>query len=118
VRLREDDEDMPRTARLMWLLKAMKSSFIAVRIEEMEWSKFHRLVDDTVTRLRNAEGDREKVESAIRRYLNQGHKYAMSPYILWHYFVISSPGIPVRAGWWASCRRHNEPLAWTSPARS
>jgi len=43
----------------------------------MEWSKFHRLVDDTVTRLRNAEGDREKVESAIRRYLNQGYKYVI-----------------------------------------
>jgi hypothetical protein len=75
------------------------SSPIAGRIEEMEWSKFHRLVDDTVTRLRNAEGDREKVESAIRRYLNQGYKYVMSPYILWDYFAISSPGIPARAGY-------------------
>ena len=65
----------------------------------MEWSKFRRLVDDTVTRLRNAEGDLEKVESAIRRYLNQGYKYVMSPYILWDYFAISSPGIPARAGY-------------------
>ena len=48
----------------------------------MEWSKFHRLVDDTVSRLRNAEGDRQKVESVIRRYLNQGYKYVTSPYIL------------------------------------
>lgn len=65
----------------------------------MEWAKFRRLVDDTVTRLRNAEGDREKVEEAIRRFLNQGHKYVMSPMILWDYFAISSPGIPERAGY-------------------
>jgi hypothetical protein len=65
----------------------------------MEWDKFHRLVDNTVTRLRNAEGDREKVESSIRRYLNQGDKYGMSPMILWDYFAISSPGIPERAGY-------------------
>jgi hypothetical protein len=63
----------------------------------MEWDKFHHLVDDTVARLRNAEGDREKVESAIRRYLNQGYKYVMSPFILWDYFAISSPGIPEQA---------------------
>jgi hypothetical protein len=65
----------------------------------MDWDKFHRLVDDTVTRLRHGGGDREKVESAIRRYLNQGYKYVMSPMILWDYFAISSPGIPERAGY-------------------
>jgi hypothetical protein len=65
----------------------------------MEWDKFRRLVDDTVIRLRNAEGDREKIESAIRRYLNQGYKHVMSPMVLWDYFAISSPGIPERAGY-------------------
>ncbi len=65
----------------------------------MEWDKFRRLVDRTVTHLRNAEGDREKVEAAIRYYLNQGYKYVMSPMILWDYYAISSPGIPERAGY-------------------
>ena len=65
----------------------------------MDWGKFHRLVDDTVSRLRLADGDREKVESAIRRYLDLGFKYVLSPMVLWDYFVISSPGIPERAGY-------------------
>jgi hypothetical protein len=65
----------------------------------MDWDKFHRLIGDTITRLQNAEGDREKIESAIRRYLNQGYKHVMSPMILWDYFAISSPSIPERAGY-------------------
>jgi hypothetical protein len=65
----------------------------------MEWEKFHRLMDDTVIRLRNAEGDRDKIESAIRSYLNQGYKYVLSPMVLWDYFAISSPRIPERAGY-------------------
>jgi hypothetical protein len=72
---------------------------IAKRINDIKWDKFNRLVGDTVTRLRNAEGDGEKVESAIRRYLNQGYKYVMSPMVLWDYFAISSPGIPEKAGY-------------------
>ncbi len=65
----------------------------------MEWAKFRCLVDDTVARLRSAEGDRERIESAIRRYIERGHKLVMSPLILWGYFAISSPGIPERAGY-------------------
>ena len=65
----------------------------------MNWDKFRKLVADTVTRLREADGDREKIESTIRRYLNQGDKYGMSPLILWDYFAISSPGIPEKAGY-------------------
>jgi hypothetical protein len=65
----------------------------------MEWGRFHRLVANMVTRLRNAQGDREKVESAIRRFLNQGTKHGMSPMVLWDYFAISSPSIPERAGY-------------------
>jgi hypothetical protein len=65
----------------------------------MEWDKFRKLVAETVSRLREADGDREKIESAIRRYLNQGYKYVWSPMILWDYFAISSPGIPERAGY-------------------
>jgi hypothetical protein len=65
----------------------------------MNWDRFGRLREDTIARLRAAEGDRDKIEAAIRRYLNQGHKCGMSPYILWDYFAISSPGIPERAGY-------------------
>ena len=65
----------------------------------MDWDKFRRLVKQTVTRLRNADGDREKIESAIRRYLNQGYKCVLSPMVLWDYFAISYPSIPVRAGY-------------------
>jgi hypothetical protein len=65
----------------------------------MDWEKFRRLVEDTVSRLRMADGDREKIESAIRRYLDRGYKYVLSPMILWDYFAISSPGIPERAGY-------------------
>jgi hypothetical protein len=65
----------------------------------MNWDKFRNLVDDTVSRLRSAEGDREKIEFAICRYLNQGYKYVLSPMILWDYFAISSPGIPEKAGY-------------------
>jgi hypothetical protein len=55
-------------------------------------------VDETVARLRSAEGDRETIESAIRRYIDRGDKLGMSPLDLWDYFAISSPGIPQRAG--------------------
>jgi hypothetical protein len=65
----------------------------------MDWDKFHRMVDDTVARLRSADGDREKIESAIRRYIERGDRLGMSPMILWDYFAVSSPGIPERAGY-------------------
>lgn len=57
----------------------------------MQWSRFHRLVDETVARLRNAEGDREKIEAAIHRYLGLGHRQGISTMVLWPSFVISSP---------------------------
>jgi hypothetical protein len=65
----------------------------------VEWAKFRRLVDDTVARLKAADGDRERVESAIRRYIERGAKFGMSPMVLWDYFAISSPGMPERAGY-------------------
>ena len=65
----------------------------------MEWAKFRRLVDDTVARLRAANGDREKVEAAIRRFLDQGDRCGMSPAVLWDYFAVSSPSIPEKAGY-------------------
>jgi hypothetical protein len=65
----------------------------------VEWAKFRRLVDDTVVRLKAAEGDRERIEAAISRYIERGDKCGMSPLVLWDYFAISSPGIPERAGY-------------------
>jgi hypothetical protein len=65
----------------------------------MQWAKFRRLVDETVGRLRAADGDREAIESAIHRYIEHGRRLGMSPMILWDYFAISSPGIPERAGY-------------------
>jgi hypothetical protein len=65
----------------------------------MEWARFRRLVDDIVTRLKAADGDRERIESAIRLYIERGDKLGMSPMVLWDYFAISSPGIPERAGY-------------------
>jgi hypothetical protein len=65
----------------------------------LNWAKFRLLVDDTVARLKAADGNREGVESTIRRYIERGDKLGMSPMILWNYFAISSPGIPQRAGY-------------------
>lgn len=65
----------------------------------MEWAKFRRLVDDTVARLKAADGDLEKVETAIRRFVDQGDKCGMSPAVLSDYFAVSSPGIPEKAGY-------------------
>jgi hypothetical protein len=65
----------------------------------MEWDKFRRLVDDSVARLRSAEGDPQRIESAIRRYIERGNRLGMSPMILRDYFAISSPGIPEKAGY-------------------
>jgi hypothetical protein len=65
----------------------------------VQWAKFRRLLDDTVTRLKAAEGDGERIEAAIRRYLRRGDECGRSPFILWDYFAISSPGIPERAGY-------------------
>lgn len=67
--------------------------------DEMNWDKFDQLVEDTVTGLREAAGNHEKIEAVTRRYLDQGFKYVLSPLILWDYFAISSPGIPQRAGY-------------------
>jgi hypothetical protein len=65
----------------------------------VEWTKFRRLVEDTVALLKAAGGDRERIESAIRRYIERGASLGMSPLVLWDYFAISSPGIPGRAGY-------------------
>ena len=65
----------------------------------MQWAKFDKLVDDTVARLKAADGDREGIEAAIRRYIGRGDKLGASPYDLWDFFAISSPGIPERAGY-------------------
>jgi hypothetical protein len=65
----------------------------------MEWARFKRLVDETIARLKAAAGDREKIQSAIGRYLERGSKLGMSPMILWDYFAIRSPGIPQWAGY-------------------
>lgn len=65
----------------------------------MQWVKFHKLVDDTIARLKAADGDAERIEAALGRYIEQGFKYVHSPFILWDYFAISSPGIPERAGY-------------------
>ena len=65
----------------------------------MQRAKFLRLRDNTVTRLQAAGGDRERIESAIRRYIERGDKLGASPYDLWDYFAISAPGIPERAGY-------------------
>ena len=65
----------------------------------MEWAKFRRLVEDTVALLKAADGDRERIESAIRRYIERGARLGMSPLVLWDHFAISSPGVPERAGY-------------------
>jgi hypothetical protein len=65
----------------------------------VDWKKFDRLVSDTVGRLKAAEGDPEAVEASILRYIEQGDKLGASPYDLWDFFAISSPGIPERAGY-------------------
>jgi hypothetical protein len=54
----------------------------------MEWAKFRRLVDDIVARLKAANGDREIIEAAIRRYIERGEKLGASPYDLWDFFAI------------------------------
>ena len=64
-----------------------------------KWVKFHRLVKDTVALLRAADGDQEKIQSAIRRYLGCGRTLEMSPTVLWDSFPISSPGMPEKAGY-------------------
>ena len=65
----------------------------------MDWEKFSLLVQDTIFRLREADGDRDKIEAAIRCYLDLGNNYVHSPTILWDCFAISSPGIPEKAGY-------------------
>ena len=65
----------------------------------VQWAKFRRLVDDIVARLKAADGDREGIEAAIRRYIERGDKLGASPYDLWDFFAISSPPIPERAGY-------------------
>lgn len=58
------------------------------------------MVDDIIARLKAADdGDREGIEAAIRRYIDRGTKLRASPYDLWDFFAISSPGIPERAGY-------------------
>ena len=65
----------------------------------MQWAKFRKLKDDTAVRLKAASGNHEGIEAAIRRYIEEGDKFGMSPMILMDYFAISSPGIPERAGY-------------------
>jgi len=57
------------------------------------------LVDDIIARLKAADGDREGIEAAIHRYIERGTKLGASPYDLWDFFAISSPGMPERAGY-------------------
>jgi hypothetical protein len=73
----------------------------------VEWAKFRRLVDDIVARLKAADGNREGMEAAIRQYIVRGNKLGASPYDLWDFFAISSPGIPERAG---SCGYESEQI--------
>jgi hypothetical protein len=68
----------------------------------MQWAKFLRLRDETVARLKAAAGDRERIESTVRWYIERGSKLGASPYDLWDFFAISSPGIPERAGYCGS----------------
>ena len=71
----------------------------------MEWARFRRLVDDVIARLQAADGDCEGIEAAVR-YIERGDKLGASPYDLWDFFAISSPGIPERAGYcWAECEQ-------------
>jgi hypothetical protein len=70
-----------------------------VKGDTVEWAKFRRLCDDTVARLKAADGNREQIESAIRRYVERGDKLGASPLDLWDFFGISSPNIPERAGY-------------------
>lgn len=65
----------------------------------MNWDRFRQLVEDTVSRLRSADGDREKIETAIRRFINQGYRNIKSPLTLYDYFSISSPSLPEKAGY-------------------
>jgi hypothetical protein len=58
-----------------------------------------RLIEDTVARLREADSDQEAIESALRNYIDTGDRLNLSPYVLWDYFAISSPGLPEQAGY-------------------
>lgn len=65
----------------------------------MDWAKFRKLVAETVLKLKAADRDWERIEVALRKYIEGGEKYGMSPLILWDYFAISSPGIAEQAGY-------------------
>jgi hypothetical protein len=67
------------------------------RVCQIQWAKFPRMVDDTVARLKAADGDSEGIEVAIRRYIERGDQLGGSPYDLWDFFAISSPGLPETA---------------------
>lgn len=85
----------------------------------MEWAKYGKLVEDTIARLRIADGDREGIESAIRRYIARGDVFGMSPMTLWDDFAISAPGIPERAGYCAAeCERMGAVFERLSKERS
>jgi hypothetical protein len=69
------------------------------RVSAVQWAKFHKLVNETVARLKAADGDRERIEDSIRRYIERGDKLGAPPYDLWDFFSISTPGIPELAGY-------------------
>ena len=84
----------------------------------MEWAKFLKLVADTVARLKAADGDRERIEAAVRRYIERGNKLGASPLDLWDFFAISSPGIPEKAGYCGvECEQIVAVFDWLSKER-
>jgi len=70
----------------------------------MNWDRFHELVDDTVSRLRESADNPSGMRAAIRHYLSRGSRLGMSPAILWDYFCASHPGIVGRAGYTGAAR--------------
>lgn len=65
----------------------------------MDWDQFNKLVEETVSRLRESADKPAEIRAAIRHYLSRGSKLGMSPTILWDYFCVSHPGIVGRAGY-------------------
>ena len=69
------------------------------RTHGVKWAKFRRHVDVVTALLKAADGDSDGVEAAVRHYIERDDKLGASPYVLWDFFTISSPGIPELAGY-------------------
>jgi hypothetical protein len=54
---------------------------------------------ETAERLRAAHGERSAIIAAIERFLDFGDAGEYSPAELWDYFCISSPTVPMLAGY-------------------